>query len=198
MSSYKGAPVTRKTYLSKWTQFVHWATSRNIRPQDAPFPDVLEYLLHLRQSHLSLSSIRVHLAAIATFHATVEDTTVFAHPVTKQFLKGLQALYPEVALPQESWELHLVLTTLTKPPFEPMATCSLYHLSLKTAFLVAIISARRVSEMAALMAEPPFTIFFKNKVTMRPHPKFLGMDFCGWRPGGWGPGGRGLAMEFWS
>lgn len=37
------------------------------------------------------------------------------------------------------------------------------NLSMKTAFLVAITSAWRVGELGALMADPPYTIFFKDK-----------------------------------
>lgn len=41
------------------------------------------------------------------------------------------------------WDLSTVLTSLMEPPFEllvvcPLEVCSLYHLSIKTAFLVAI------------------------------------------------------------
>uniref|UniRef100_A0A8C4YQU8 Dedicator of cytokinesis 7 n=1 Tax=Gopherus evgoodei TaxID=1825980 RepID=A0A8C4YQU8_9SAUR len=59
------------------------------------------------------------------------------------------------------------------PPFEPLATCSLLYLSWKTAFLVAITSARRVSELRALVVDPPYTVFHKDKVQLRPHPAFL-------------------------
>ncbi|KAG6932311.1 hypothetical protein G0U57_021645 [Chelydra serpentina] len=58
-------------------------------------------------------------------------------------------------------------------PFEPMATCSMLYLSWKTAFLVAITSARRVSELRALTSEPPYTVFHRDKVQLRPHPAFL-------------------------
>lgn len=41
------------------------------------------------------------------------------------------------------------------------------------AFLVAITSARRVSELRALMSEPPYTVFYKDKVQLKPNPAFL-------------------------
>lgn len=64
-------------------------------------------------------------------------------------------------------------TKLMGPHFEPRATCSLFRLSMKVIFLVAITSARRVGELQALVSKPPYTIFFRDKVFFWPHPKFL-------------------------
>nr|XP_032630515.1 uncharacterized protein LOC116821425 [Chelonoidis abingdonii] len=43
----------------------------------------------------------------------------------------------------------------------------------QVAFLVAITSACRVSELRVLTSEPPYTVFHKDKVQLRPHPAFL-------------------------
>lgn len=44
---------------------------------------------------------------------------------------------------------------------------------MKVAFLVAITSAKTVGKLRALVSEPPYTVFHKDKVYLRPHPKFL-------------------------
>lgn len=54
-----------------------------------------------------------------------------------------------------------------------MVIWSYIHLSMKTVFLVAISSARWVGEIGALLACPPYTIFYKDKITLRAHPQFL-------------------------
>ncbi|KAG6927484.1 hypothetical protein G0U57_009760 [Chelydra serpentina] len=46
-------------------------------------------------------------------------------------------------------------------------------LSYKVAFLVVITSVRRVSELRALTSEPPYTVFHKDEVQLRPHPAFV-------------------------
>lgn len=56
---------------------------------------------------------------------------------------------------------------------KPLATCSLIHLYMKVIILVAITFACRISELVAIMADPPFTVFHKDKVSLRLHPKFL-------------------------
>lgn len=62
------------------------------------------------------------------------------------FLKGLGWLHHHVKDPIPSWDLNLVLAKRMDPPFELLAACSLLRISMKVAFLVAIILARRVSE----------------------------------------------------
>jgi hypothetical protein len=52
-----------------------------------------------------------------------------------------------------SWDLLAVLGALRRLPFEPMASISLQHLSWKTAFLLALASGRRRSELSALSFE---------------------------------------------
>jgi len=47
------------------------------------------------------------------------------------------------------WDLPLVLEALVTEPFEPLELSSLKALSLKTALLLALTSARGVSELAA-------------------------------------------------
>lgn len=103
------------------------------------------------------------LVAITTFYqlSVISSYSVFTHPTTRRFLKG--NLFPQVRCPTLAWDLNLVFTCLTRPPFESMATCTLLHLPVKTAFLIAFMSAQRV---ALMVNPPPFTVFFKDKVTL--------------------------------
>lgn len=92
-----------------------------------------------------MSAVRVHLAAITTFHYPVEGFLVFAHPTTVSFLKGLGETLPSYQTSYPGFGT-LVLRCLIRLPFEPMMTCSLRNLFLKMAFLVAITSAQRIGE----------------------------------------------------
>lgn len=57
--------------------------------------------------------------------------------------------------------------------FTPVKDYLLCHLSIKIAFLVAITSAKRVSEIEAPVADPPCVMAYRNKVMLKPHVKFL-------------------------
>ncbi|KAJ1093250.1 hypothetical protein NDU88_006355 [Pleurodeles waltl] len=71
------------------------------------------------------------------------------------------------------WDLNLVLTFLMCAPFEPFHNCPLRLLTIKTAFLVAITSARRVSELQALSSKPPYLMIYPDKVVLRTRASFL-------------------------
>lgn len=92
-----------------------------------------------------------------------QGRSVFSNPMVTRFLKGLGRIYLQVRRPALTWDLNLVLSRLTGPPFEPLATCSLLYLSWKVSFLVAITSARMVSEFKALTSGPPYTVFHKGR-----------------------------------
>lgn len=77
-----------------------------------------------------------------------------------------------------------MLKMLLHPPFDPPQSCSLWHLSLRTVFLLAITSARRVSELHALSMKEPFMVFFPNRVLLHPVQTYLpkvSLEFhCNW------------------
>lgn len=118
------------------------------------------------------SSIKVHLVAITPFHIPIEDFLVIPHSVTARSLKGLITPFTQIRIPTPLWDPNLVLNHHMKQRFEPLAMCSLLHLSMKTAFLVAITSVQGIGEMGALMGDPPFNLFSKDKISLWPHPKF--------------------------
>lgn len=68
---------------------------------------------------------------------------------------------------------NIVLLALTKALFDPLVSCSVTHLSMKVVFLDAITSVRRVGELGALMADPLYTVFHRDVVSLRLHPKFI-------------------------
>lgn len=91
----------------------------------------------------------------------------------RTFLQGVRYLAPPRMSPLPPWHLNLVLSVLQKSPFENIRNISLLALSQKVAFLVAITSARRVSELAALSCHSPYLVIHIDKVVLRPNPRFF-------------------------
>ena len=91
----------------------------------------------------------------------------------KNFFKSLTRSKPTKVRACPSWDLSLVLRALTNKPFEPLEESSLKHVTLKTAFLVAIASARRVSDLQALSIREPFPTVFDDRIILRTDPSFL-------------------------
>src|SRR4029434_10088504 len=82
-----------------------------------------------------------------------------------------------------SWDLLVVLRALTGPPFEPLETVDIKFVSLTTALLLALVSAKRIGDMQALSVSPSRLQFSVagDKVVMCPHaaytPKVVAAPF---------------------
>ena len=72
-----------------------------------------------------------------------------------------------------SWNLSLVLHQLTKAPFEPLKEASLKHLTFKTVFLLALVSAKCRSEIHAWLCKNIRHQSDWSKVSLYPSPSFL-------------------------
>ena len=74
------------------------------------------------------------------------------------------------------WDVAEVLRTLCLPPFEPLEEASDHHLSVKTAFLVAVCTGFRVSDLEILSVQDECLILQEDlsQVVLRPNPAFLG------------------------
>ena len=66
------------------------------------------------------------------------------------------------------WNLSVVLNELTKAPFEPMKDTDLKHLTLKTAFLLALASGKRRSQIHAWVANKVSNLGQWEKVALFP------------------------------
>ena len=71
------------------------------------------------------------------------------------------------------WNLSVVLNELTKVPFEPMKDTDLKHLTLKTAFLLALASGKRRSEIHAWVANKVSNLGQWEKVALFPSSDFI-------------------------
>jgi hypothetical protein len=81
---------------------------------------------------------------------------------------------PRSSLPV--WDLQLVLEALMGLPFEPMDVSDdecVASISYKTAFLLAVVSAKRVGELQAFSSDKRYLRFAPNGVTLRLNPKFI-------------------------
>ena len=105
-------------------------------------------------SSKAVSTIRGYITAISERHALVVDgehrRRVSDHHMVQTWMKGLTNLNPQPRVRVPTWDLEVVLSALKKPPFYPLKDADLKHLTLRTAFLLALTSTRRASEIHAL------------------------------------------------
>lgn len=168
------AASTSRLYAAKWGVFVQWCTDRQFDPLCCEVSQVLEFLQFLLDSQRAASTIKVYAAAISACHEGFASGPVFSHPLIARFLRGARRLRPVTRAVAPQWELQLVLEALCGPPFEPIESVSLRSLSLKVALLLALTSAKRVSDLCALSVSPACLSISgdRGRAILRPNPAY--------------------------
>lgn len=166
-------PSTTTIYEASWRAFSTWCLSHHVDPTSADILDVLNFLHDGLAKGLALATLPRQVAALSTVLMCDRHRTLSQNPRIRSFLHGATNISPPVVHWYPSWDLPLVLQTLTSPPFEPLASISLKFLTLKVTFLLAITSARHVSELTALSIRKDLCIFYNDRVVMRLDPTFL-------------------------
>lgn len=163
------AESTNRTYTRIKRVFVSWCVGRGVNEEDPPLTGILEFLQEGLDKGLSPATLRVQVAALSA----ALDRSLAGESLIRRFLKAATRIKPPVFGPVPQWDLSVVLNGLCGHPFEPLEHVQLKFLSLKVVFLLAITSAKRVSELQAFSSEEPYTTFLPDKVLLRFLPTFL-------------------------
>ena len=149
-SSLARRPSSRAVYQARWSIYRDWCHSQGhsvSRPTLAKVADFLYWLRHTRG--LSVSSLRGYrstLSAVFRFHLP----SLSSDPVIRDLLRSFRLSSAERVLRPPAWDLSKVLTYLVSPAFEPLSQASFRVLTMKTLFLLALATAKRVGELQAL------------------------------------------------
>ena len=80
-------------------------------------------------------------------------------PILKDLIRSFEISAPRPLFPPPPWDLDKVLEYLSGPPFEPLARASFLDKTKKALFLLAMATAKRVSELQALS----FSVSFQGE-----------------------------------
>lgn len=125
---------------SLW-QLVSW--------QGAVLSAILAFLRDLLEQRQSQSTLKVYVAAISCWHEGIAGFALGNNKTVSLFLKVAIRLHPPDRPVAPMWDLSMVLDSLQARPFEPLSDAPLRWLSFKTAFLLAMVSGKRVGELQA-------------------------------------------------
>ena len=90
-----------------------------------------------------------------------------------RLLSSFHRDHPKSSRYLPKWNLSVVLNELTNAPFEPMKDTDLKHLTLKTAFLLALASSKLCSEIHAWVANKVSNLGQWEKVALFPSSDFI-------------------------
>ena len=164
---------TRTVYKSKWALFEKWCRENSVDFSTPSVKQISDFFMYLYQDlNRRPSTIDGYRTAIVdTFSPTAQH---IAHNVDlHRLLSSLHRDRPKSSRNLAKWNLSVVLNVLTKAPFEPMKDTDLKHLTLKTAFLLALASSKRHSEIHAWVANKVSNLGQWEKVALFPSSDFI-------------------------
>ena len=139
---------TRTIYKSKWALFEKWCRENSVDFSTPSVKQVSDFFMYLYQDlNRRPSTIDGYRTAIVD---TLDPTGLHISQSSdlNRLLSSFHRDRPKYSRNLPKWNLS-DLNELTKAPFEPMKDMDLKHLALKTAFLLALASSKRLSEIHA-------------------------------------------------
>ncbi len=141
----------------KWCGQAHidpaTCTVSDIDPATCTISDVLSFLQYRLDSGSLPLTLKVYVAAIASFRSLQSRQLIGRHAMVVSFLKGAKRLHPPCPPSVPPWDLEVVLRALSQPTFESLTSVSLKELSLKTTLLLALASAKRIEDLHAFSVD---------------------------------------------
>jgi len=164
---------TSQLYNARWLRFRTWRSGSGLLDQPITVPMVADFLHYLRtEFNLRGATLDGYKSAIAS-SCDLAGIQISGNEILGKLLRSYSL--DDVRRPRTvpKWSLPMVLDILRKPPFEPVALAPLPMLSRKTAFLLALASASRVSELHALDFSSLTHAPDWSSVTIRPLLEFV-------------------------
>ena len=164
---------SRKVYQSRWSIFGKWCDQNQVEVTSATIPNVAEFLNYLfTEKTLKPATISGYRTAIA------DGLGVSGQAISKssELNRLIASFFRDKPKPNKSiptWDLSLVLLSLTKAPFEPLQEASMKWLTYKTVFLLSLASGKRRSEIHAWTHSSVSSRRDWSQVTLAPSPNFL-------------------------
>ena len=150
---------TRLNYQARWGTYRKWCKDfhhRSSSPSIAKIADFLTYMFKSKGAALStIKGYRAMLAAVFKFPLS----EISSSPILKDLVRSFEISAPRPVFPPPPWDLDKVLQFLSDPPFEPLARASFLDKTKKALFLLAMATAKRVSELQALS----FSVSFQGE-----------------------------------
>ena len=150
---------TRLNYQARWGTYRKWCKDfhhRSSSPSIAKIADFLTYMF--KNKGAALSTIKGYRAMlVAVFKFPLPE--ISSSPVLKDLIRSFEISAPRPIFPPPPWDLDKVLEFLSGPPFEPLARASFLDKTKKALFLLAMATAKRVSELQALS----FSVSFQGE-----------------------------------
>ena len=164
---------TRIIYKSKWALFEKWCRENSVDFSTPSVKQVSDFFMYLYQD------LNRRPSTIDGYRTAIVDTLgptgqyIAQSSYLHRLLSSFHRDRPKSSRNLPKWNLSVVLNELTKAPFEPMKDTNLKHLTLKTAFLLALASGKHRSEIRTWVANKVSNLGQWEKVALFPSSDFI-------------------------
>ena len=150
---------TRLNYQARWGIYRKWCRDFGHRSSSPSISKIAEFLTSLfKRKGAALSTIKGYRAMLsAVFKFPLPE--ISTSPILKDLIRSFEISAPRPLFSPPPWDLDKVLQYLSGPPFEPLARASFLDKTKKALFLLAMATAKRVSELQALS----FSVSFQGE-----------------------------------
>ena len=167
---------TQKVYDAKWVVYSNWCHRKKVNPVSAPLTIIADFLIYLfSEKKYQISTIKGYRAMISNTLKFKTGNRVGSNPVLSELIRSFEMQRPVQRSLTPKWDLSWVLTCLQKAPYEPLHKKSKLHVTIKTAFLLALVTAKRCSEIHALAMDANYLRFNQSdgSVSLKVQTGFL-------------------------
>ena len=150
---------TRLNYQARWGTYRKWCRDFGHRSSSPSISKIAEFFTYLfKRKGAALSTIKGYRAMLSSvFKFPLPE--ISTSPILKDLIRSFEISAPRPLFPPPPWDLDKVLQFLSGPPFEPLARASFLDKTKKALFLLAMATAKRVSELQALS----FSVSFQGE-----------------------------------
>ena len=166
--------VINKDHLPiKWALFEKWCRENSVDFSTPSVKQISDFFMYLFQD------LNRRPSTIDGYKTAIVDTLgpwgqhIAHNEDLHRLLSSFHRDRPKSSRNLPKWNLSVVLNELTKAPFEPMKDTDLKHLTLKTAFLLALASGKRHSKIHAWVANKVSNLGQWEKVALFPSSDFI-------------------------
>ena len=139
-------------YDAAWRTFKDFLSTRKIPLDQVDLTVVTDYLSHLFVKGLAYRTICLHRSVLSMTLPHIDRVAVGEHPLVCRVVKGIFNQRPPTRKIYDAWDVGKVFKVFTSWP----CPLSLKQLQRKAAFLVAMATSRRPSELASLRCSSSF------------------------------------------
>ena len=142
---------TQEVCDAKWIVYSNWCHRKKVNPVSAPLTIIADFLIYLfSEKKYQISTIKGYRSMISNTLKFKTGDWIVSNPVLSELIRSFELPCPVQRSLTPKWDLSWVLVCLQKAPYELLHKASRLHVTIKTAFLLALATAKRCSEIHAL------------------------------------------------